>query len=299
MTYSIVARDEATGEMGVAVQTCMFAVGAIVPWVRAGVGAVATQSIADPAYGPRCLDLMASGADAREALREVRAGDAGSVLRQVGVVDAAGSASSFTGEFCIDHAGHHEGVGYAVQANMMANERVWPAMAEAYESGSGPLPTRLLAALQAGQLAGGDARGQMSAALVVVDGERQPEPWAGVTIDIRVDRSDAPLDELARLLDAAIAYGGYGNAVDALMAGRAQESIELLEAPLRLLPGEGNFVFLLGGALAATGRTDAAVENMKGLLATNPAWAVLARSFAAKGLLQLPAGVDFDELMGS
>jgi uncharacterized Ntn-hydrolase superfamily protein len=299
MTFSIVARDEATGEMGVAVATCMFAVGSIAPWARAGVGAVATQSIADPAYGPRCLDLMAAGASAPEALVGVRAGDAGALLRQVGVVDTAGRVSSFTGALCIDHAGHHEGSGYAVQANMMASDRVWPAMADAYEAGSGRLPERLLAALRAGQRAGGDARGQMSAALLIVDREPQPDPWAGVTIDIRVDRAAAPLEELARLLDAAIAYRGYQDAVDALMGGRPDESIELLEAPMQRLPGEGNFVFVLSGALAAAGRTDGAIEEMRRLLAGNPAWAVLARSFAAKGLLRLPEGADLDELMES
>jgi hypothetical protein len=181
---------------------------------------------------------------------------------------------------------------------MMANERVWPAMAEAYESAGGSLPERLLVTLRAAQLAGGDARGQMSAAMLIVDAERRPDPWVGVTIDIRVDRHDAPLDELARLLDAAVAYADYGKAVDALMGGRPDESIELLDAPMRQLPGEGNFEFLRSGALAAAGRTEAAVRQMTALLASNPSWAVLARSFAAKGLLQLPESVDVDDLAG-
>ena len=181
---------------------------------------------------------------------------------------------------------------------MMASARVWPAMAEAYESAVGSLPERLLATLRAAQLAGGDTRGQMSAAMLVVEAERHTDPWVGVTVDLRVDRHDAPLDELARLLDAAVAYSGYGKAVDALMGGRPDESIELLEAPMRQLPNEGNFEFLLGGALAASGRTEAAVAQITALLESNPSWAVLARSFAAKGLVQLPEGVDFDELVG-
>ena len=298
MTYSIVARDAATGEMGVAVQTCMFAVGSIAPWARAGVGAVATQSIADPAYGPRCLEQMASGADARDALRDVRSGDPGSLLRQVGVVDAHGGVSAFTGELCIDHAGHHEGDGYTVQANMMASARRL--------AGDGR-SVRVCRRIASGTFARDAARrptrrrrrgGQMSAAMLIVEAERHTDPWVGVTVDLRVDRHDAPLDELARLLDAAVAYSGYGKAVDALMGGRPDESIELLEAPMRQLPNEGNFEFLRGGALAAAGRTEAAVEQMTALLASNPSWAVLARSFAAKGLLRLPEGVDFDELVG-
>src|SRR5262245_50929002 len=136
MTYSIVARDPDTGELGVAVQSCWFGVGPIVPWARAGVGAVATQSFAAIAYRPGCLEHMAAGSSAAAALDQVIAGDVGSALRQVGVVDAAGSVRAHTGAMCLDHAGHHEGAGYTVQANMMATDRVWPAMAEAYESTS-------------------------------------------------------------------------------------------------------------------------------------------------------------------
>jgi uncharacterized Ntn-hydrolase superfamily protein len=222
VTYSIVARDPATGELGVAVQTCMFDVGAIVPWARAGVGAVATQATADPAYGWRCLDMLERGVDAAQALDDARAADPGAMMRQVGVVDAAGNASAFTGEFCIDHAGHRLGPGYAVQANMMASPDVWPAMADAYEAERGPLAERLLAALRAAESAGGDARGCMSAAMLVVDGMRWKHPREGVVVDVRVDRHDAPVDELARLLTARDAYAGHSAAVDALFAGDPQ-----------------------------------------------------------------------------
>ena len=174
MTYSIVARDPATGELGVAVASCMFAVGSLVPWARAGVGAVATQAFGEVAYGPRCLDLLAADVGAETALAGLREADALSALRQVAVVDSNGAVASFTGDMCIDHAGHLVVDGYSVQANMMANDRTWPAMADAFgASREQPLGTRMLMALRAAQDEGGDTRGQMSAAMVVVDGTLQ------------------------------------------------------------------------------------------------------------------------------
>src|ERR1700722_16839593 len=158
MTYSIVARDAATGQLGVAAQSCYFALGAVLPWARAGVGAVATQSMVDPAYGPRCLDLLAGGMGVADALAQVRASDTGREVRQVGVVDAAGAVASFTGSSCIDHVGHTEGDGFSAQANMMAGPGVCEAMADAFVSTSGPLAARLVAALVAGEARGGDGR---------------------------------------------------------------------------------------------------------------------------------------------
>ena len=222
MTYSIVARDPATGQFGIAVQTGTFGVGRLVPWAIAGVGAVASQAMADPAYGPRCLDAMAAGATAADVLTAARALDPGSAVRQVGVVDAAGGADAFTGEKTIDHAGHRVGDGWTIQANMMANPDVWPAMADAYESASGPFGDRLLATLRAGEAAGGDGRGPMSAAMLIVDGTRQDEPWQGRLIDLRVDHNaDDPIEELDRLYRAALAYQHLGRAVDTLMTGDA------------------------------------------------------------------------------
>src|SRR5262245_37318528 len=156
MTYSIVARDPETGQLGVGVQTCMFAVGAMVPWARAGVGAVASQAVAEPAYGPRCLDALADGGTAATALDAAAAADPIAALRQVGVVGADGSVAASTGELCIDHAGHQLGDGFAVQGNMLRSPEVWPAMAAAFVDATGPLAQRLLAALFAGEAAGGD-----------------------------------------------------------------------------------------------------------------------------------------------
>src|SRR4051812_1687797 len=193
MTYSIVARDPDTGELGVAVQTCMLAVGAIVPWARAGVGAVATQAFAEAAYGPRCVDALAGGANALDALAAAQAEDTNAVLRQVGVVGADGSAAAVTGDLCVDHAGHIVGDGFTVQANMMTSTDVWPAMADAFVTTRDSLARRLVAALAAGDAAGGDARGRMSAAVLVVEGlhpRRAGEERGSVLLRRRNDQSE-------------------------------------------------------------------------------------------------------------
>jgi uncharacterized Ntn-hydrolase superfamily protein len=288
MTYSIVARDPDSGELGVAVQSAMFAVGATVTWARAGVGAVATQAISEPAYGPRCLERLALGDTAAGALDAVRDLDPTSVLRQVGVVDAVGHAAAFTGELCIDHCGHLVGDGWAVQANMMANADVWPAMASAFEgsrSSGGALARRLLATLRAAQEAGGDARGQMAAALLVVSGDRGDDAAAGRLIDLRVDRHARPVDELGHLLDAADAFGLFFRAIEALTAGDAQGGLDALDRGLQLLPGEENLRFSRAGALAMAGRTDEAAAEISALVSARPSWAVVIDSFVAKGFM--------------
>jgi uncharacterized Ntn-hydrolase superfamily protein len=293
MTYSIVARDPATGALGVAVHSCFFAVGALVPWARPGVGVVASQAFTDPAYGPRCLEALAAGASAAEALDKATAADPAPALRQVGVVAADGSVAAHTGAGCIDHAGHLTGDGFAVQANMMANSSVWPAMAEAYTAATGPLPHRLLAALNAAQAAGGDARGVMAAALVVVGGA----PGDGWLLNLRVDRSADPLGELARLLQAADAYQRFTRATDELFGGDVQAALADVEAGLGVLPGEPNLLFLRAGALLARGDIESGRRALRSLLAAHPGWEVIIRSFAAKGLLPLPAAASVEQLL--
>jgi uncharacterized Ntn-hydrolase superfamily protein len=297
VTYSIVARDEATGQLGVAVQTCMFAVGAVVPWARPGVGAVASQAISEAAYGPRCLDALAGGGTAATALDEALAVDPLSALRQVGVVGADGSVAAATGELCIDHAGHQLGDAYAVQANMMRSPDVWPAMASAFEESSGPLAHRLLAALTAGEAAGGDARGRMSAALLVVEGAAPDRPGSGTVVDLRVDRSTDPLGDLARLLVAADAYAGFGRAADALFGGDPESALTALDDALTLLPTEANLRFLLSGALLASGAIEDGVREVRALVTEQPGWEVIVRGFAAKGLVAMPEGTSVDALL--
>ena len=297
MTYSIVARDPVTSELGVAVQSGTFGVGTVVPWARPGVGAVATQAIAEPAYGPRCLDALAAGSSATEALEAAAAADAAAFLRQVGVVAADGTVAAVTGGGCIDHAGHLLGDGFAVQANMMASPRVWPAMADAFTAAAGPLPCRLLAALEAAQGAGGDARGMMSAALLVVSG-RPADPWEGRLVDLRVDRAADPVADLRRLLDASDAYAILGQAVGELFGGDADAALTHVTAGLNLLPGEENLRFLRAGALVARGDLSGGRAELRSLIAARPSWEVIIRGFAAKGLLATPPAVSVDTLLG-
>jgi uncharacterized Ntn-hydrolase superfamily protein len=297
MTYSIVARDPDTGALGVAVQTCMFAVGAIVPWARAGVGAVATQAFTERLYGPRCLAAMADGKTAEEALAAARELDPGAAIRQVGVVDAHGTVSNFTGESCIDFAGGRTGDGYAVQANMMASADVWPAMASAFEASSAAFPQRLLTALVAGENAGGDGRGAMSAALLVVDSLRREDPTDGVVVDVRVDEHERPLDELGRLLTVSDAFGHYFRAVDAIGAGDLDALRREIGAAHDLLPQEENILFVRAGALFFDGKIDEGRAAIRELVARRPSWATILQSFADKGMFATPPGVDIDELM--
>jgi uncharacterized Ntn-hydrolase superfamily protein len=296
MTYSIVARDATTGELGIAVQTCFFGVGSIVPWARPGVGAVATQAMAEKAYGPRCLDALAGGADAGEALAQAQGVDPMAVVRQVAVIGASGAPAVATGQMCFDHAGEAVGDSYSAQANMVASPEVWRAMAHGYEQASGPLARRLLAALDAGEAAGGDARGRMSAALLVVEGQASEDPGGGVVVDLRVDRSDDPLGELGRLLDAADAFAAYDRGTNLLLGGDPGAAVAAIDEGLALLPGEENLRFLRSGALVASGAVDEGVAEVRALVAGRPSWEVIVRSFADKGLLALPAGVTIDDL---
>jgi uncharacterized Ntn-hydrolase superfamily protein len=199
-TYSIVARDRDTGELGVAVQSHWFSVGSVVPWARAGVGAVATQSMVDPSYGPLGLDLMAAGRSAEAALNGLLIADSHPEIRQVAMVDAEGRVAAHTGDRCIPEAGHYVGEGYSVQANLMGPSGVPEAMSRAYENATGPLPERLVAALAAAQEIGGDIRGRQSAALLVVRGEATGRIWEDVVVDLRVEDDPDPVAELARLL---------------------------------------------------------------------------------------------------
>jgi uncharacterized Ntn-hydrolase superfamily protein len=299
MTYSIVAKDAETGQLGVAVQTCAFGVGMIVPWAMAGVGVVATQAMGEPAYGPRCLEAMSSGTSAADALAAARELDGASEIRQVGVVDASGAADAFTGEMTFDHAGHICGDGWSVQANMMATRDVWPAMTDAYASASGPFGERLLATLRAGETAGGDARGQMSAAMLIVDGERKDESWQGRVVDIRVDHTTGdPIAELERVYHAALAYRHLSRGVDTIMGGDASGAVRETDEGLELLPGDGNLRFLRAGALLAAGDVEGGVAQMQGLLRERPSWATVARSFHERGFMTLPPGVDLDTILG-
>lgn len=234
-TYSIVARDPHTGELGVAVQTHQMCVGSVVPWLRPGLGALATQASANIRFGPLGLALLEEGVEPVRVIAALVASDAGAARRQVAVVDAQGRAAAWTGEKCIAEASHHVGEGYSVQANMMTRPTVVPAMAEAYEHASGDLAARMLAALQAAQAEDGDIRGMQSAALKIVSGDRSKPAWDAI-YDLRVDEHESPLDELARLVRlrraAVIDERGY----DLLNEGNSTEALALWQQARAIAP---------------------------------------------------------------
>jgi len=218
-TFSIVARDPATGQIGVAVQSHWFAVGQLVPWAEPGIGAVATQSFVDPSYGKLGLELLRNGKSAPDSLRALLTADRSCEVRQVAMIDASGNVATFTGAKDIQSAGGIAGSGgtpanvqcgtaggtltighdFSVQANLMSNDKIWPAMAKAYSEAKGDLAERLLAALDAAQSVGGDIRGKQSAALIVVDAKER-------VFDLRVDNAPEPLKELRRLVALQRAY---------------------------------------------------------------------------------------------
>jgi uncharacterized Ntn-hydrolase superfamily protein len=285
-TYSIVARDPATGEIGVAVQSHWFSVGSIVTWAEAGVGAVATQSFVEPAYGPKGLELMRRGVAAPEALKQLIAQDAQPQGRQVAMIDVAGRVSAYTGKAAISAAGHHIGEGFSVQANLMANERIWPAMAEAFRRTKGDLADRMLAALEAAETTGGDVRGRQSAAILIVKAKSTGRPWVGAdrVFDLRVDDHASPIDELRRLIRLQRAYA-HANRGDELMTEKKVElALKEYEAASRLAPEIVELPFWHAVTLASIGREADATPIFKAVFAKEPVWAELLQRLPAAGL---------------
>lgn len=285
-TFSIVARDPATGDMGVAVQSHWFSVGSIVTWAEAGVGAVATQSFVDPGYGLRGLGLMRDGLPAPEALKRLVAADPQPEGRQVAMIDAQGRVHAYTGGAAVAAAGHLVGDQFSVQANMMANPKVWPAMAEAYRRAEGDLADRLLAALDAGQAAGGDARGKQSAALVVVKAKATGRPWVGADklFELRIEDHPEPLVELRRLLRLQRAYG-HANRGDELMTEKKVDAA-LIEyaAASRLAPEIVELPFWHAVTLASIGREAEAAPIFRAVFAKEPLWLEMLERLPAAGL---------------
>jgi uncharacterized Ntn-hydrolase superfamily protein len=284
-TYSIVARDPATGELGVAVQSHWFSVGAMVPWAEAGVGAVATQSFVDPSYGPLALELIRAGRSAPEALAGLLAADEGREVRQVAVIDARGRVAGHTGKKCIAEAGQRVGQDFSVQANLMASAEVWPAMAAAFERAKGDLAERMLQALEAAQKAGGDIRGQQSAALLVVAGASTGRPWADRIFDLRVDDSPRPLAELRRLLTVARAYR-HMNAGDLAVEKKdVAGALREYGAAEKLVPDSAEMVYWHAVALVDAGRLEEALPVFARAFQLDPAWRTLTPKLPAAGLL--------------
>ena len=284
-TYSIVARDAATGELGVAVQSHWFSVGSVVPYAEAGVGAVATQSFVDSSYGPLGLELMRAGKSAEEALAALLAADANRAVRQVAMVDAKGRVAVHTGARCIVAAGHATGAGFSVQANLMENDTVWPAMKAAFERESGDLAARMLAALEAAETAGGDIRGRQAAALLVVRPASSGRPWADRRFDLRIEDHPAPLVELRRLLVLARAYEHMNRGDELATEARWDEAGREYGAAARLAPEIAELPFWHAVTLAAAGRLDEARPLFADVFAREPRWRALVPRLPAAGLL--------------
>jgi uncharacterized Ntn-hydrolase superfamily protein len=284
-TYSIVARDPNTGELGVAVQSHWFSVGPIVAWAEAGVGAVATQSFVDPSYGKLGLDLMRTGKSATDALKSLLAGDEGREVRQVAMIDAQGRVDAWTGKNDIQSAGHFVGKNFSVQANLMINDQVWPAMAQAFENAKGDLAERMLAALDAAQAVGGDIRGKQSAALVVVTGKPTGQSWKDRTFDLRVDDSPEPLKELRRLVTLQRAYN-HMNAGDLAVEKKDNEgALREYSAAEKLVPDNAEMIYWHAVALVNMGRVDESLPLFRKVFAMDKNWATLTPRLPKAGLL--------------
>jgi uncharacterized Ntn-hydrolase superfamily protein len=267
-TYSIVAHDPQTGECGVAVQSHWFSVGSVVTWARAGVGAVATQSLADPGYGPRLLDALAAGEEPEAALQRLVVADEQGRFRQVACVRADGAIAVHTGPDCIAFAGHATGEGFSAQANMMATERVWGAMAEAFAASEGPLRRRLMQALDAAEGAGGDARGRQSAALLVVPAKG--EEWD--RFELRVEDHPEPLEELRRLITVREAYDLAEKADEAMGEGRHEDAARFGAQALDLTPDNHELLFWAGLGMAQSGDLDQGTAMVRRAIALQPGW---------------------------
>lgn len=295
-TYSIVARDSTTGQLGVAVQSHWFSVGPIVPWAEPGVGAVATQSLVDPAYGPLGLDLMRMGRTAPEALKALVSTDEGADVRQVAMVDAKGNVAAHTGKRAIFAAGHQTGAQYSVQANIMEKPTVWAAMGAAYEAAKGDLADRLLAALEAAEAEGRDLRGRQSAAILIVRSKNTHEPWIDRLFDLRVEDHPNPVAELRRLVTLQRAYLKLYEGDEWVGKGDIEKALAAYRQALEIVPDEatnGEAAFWVGVTLADTGDPEQAIPYLARAYQQDKRWAeLLPRLPASKLLPDDPALID-------
>ncbi len=285
-TYSIVARDPVTGDFGVAVQSHWFSVGGTVPWAEAGVGAVATQSFVEVSYGPKGLALMKEGKSAPEALKILLAADPQRDSRQVAMVDRLGRVAAWTGPKCVDAAGHQTGDGWSVQANLMDQPSVWPAMAAAYEGSRGkPFVERLLLTLEAAEREGGDVRGRQSAAILVVKGKSSGKPWADRVLDLRVEDNPAPLPELRRLCALERAYDLMNAGDEALAAGKVDEARAHYSDAAAMAPQISELPFWQAVTLFTAGRESEALDLFAKVFAADPRWVRVVPRLPKAGLL--------------
>ena len=298
-TYSIVAIDEETGAMGVAVQSHWFATGTLVTWGEAGVGVIATQSFVNPEFGPNGLAMLKEGMTAKQVLDKLIAEDEGRAVRQLAVLDKNGNVAAHTGKDCIQAAGHIEGKGFSVQANLMDNDKVWPAMAKSMEKSKGqPLAERLLMAMEAAQKEGGDIRGKQSAAILVVAAKNTGKTWVDRKVDLRIDDHPEPLKEMRRLLRVHQAYG-HMNAGDlAIEKGEIEKAMEEYSAAEAMFPNNLEMQYWHAITLSNIGKVDEALPMFKKIFKKDKNWLKLTPRLTQNGLLTV-SKEDLDRILSA
>ena len=289
-TYSIVARDRETGQFGVAVQSHWFSVGSVVPWVQAGVGAVATQSLTDVTYGPLGIELMRSGKTAEQSLRGLLEADEHPEWRQVGMIDAKGNRAAHTGTGCIREAGHVIGEDFIVMANLMEKNTVWEAMAEAYGNSDGDLAERMLLALEAAQREGGDIRGRQSAAMIIVRGRPTGVDYRDKVVDLRVEDSPNPLAELRRLVRLSRAYTMMNEGDERMVQRDIRGAREAYERAMELAPDVTEIRYWVALTMFSEGMETEALKLFHEVFEKEPLWVEVTRRLPAAGLLANDAG---------
>lgn len=284
-TYSIVARDPETGEMGVAVQSHWFSVGSIVSWGEAGVGVIATQSFVNPSFGQRGLEMLKQGMTAQEVVDLLIESDEGRDFRQLAIVDAKGNSAAYTGSKCIPEAGHIVGDNYSVQANLMLSNLVWSEMSKAFESTDGPLAERLVAALEAAENVGGDIRGKQSAAILVVKGEATGKLWEDRYIDLRVEDNPDPISEIKRLLKVFRAYEHMNNGDLAVEKNDMKLAMDHYSAAMKMFPENLEMKYWTAVTLVNTGQLDNALPLFKEIFSADDNWKKLTPRLIKVGML--------------
>lgn len=286
-TYSIVAFDPVTGDIGVAVQSHWFSVGTIVSWGEAGVGVIATQSFVNASFGPHGLELLKQGKSPQEVVDELIKPDEGREFRQLAVLDAKGNAASYTGKNCIQPAGNIVGDGFSVQANLMANDKIWPAMAEAFTNSTGPLAERMLVVLEAAENAGGDIRGRQSAALIVVRGKSTGKVWEDRLVDLRVDDSPEPLVELRRLLKVHRAYEHMNSGDLAVENNDMEKAMQEYSVAMEMFPENLEMRYWTAITLANNGRLNEALPMFRDIFVKDKNWKELTPRLIPNRLLNV------------
>lgn len=295
-TYSIVARDSVTGDIGVAVQSHWFSVGSVVTYGKAGVGVVATQSLVNPSYGPKGLALMEQGLSPQQSLDVLLANDTGEMYRQVAFLNTKGELATHTGALCIDEAGHKQGKNFSVQANMMLKNTVWDAMANAFEHTKGTLSERILAALKAAENEKGDIRGKQSAAILIVKGEATGNSWEDTVMDLRVEDSENPIGELERLVKIHRAYDFMNQGDLAMEAGDSKKAEELYLNAQKLFPDNLEMQYWYAINLLNNKEFEKAKPLLTSIFKKDPNWKTLTGRLIKSQLLVI-SGSELEKVM--